>query len=47
MIKRNMIMRLVSENDPGRFRSRVVKPEKGRGRKDRPRNKKGYMGDVS
>lgn len=36
--KRNVIMALVAKNDPTRFRDRTVKPEKGKGRKDRPRN---------
>lgn len=35
---RNTIMKLILENDPERFKQRTVKPEKGKGRKDRPRN---------
>lgn len=35
---RNYIMMNIQKNDPGRFRSRVVKGERGKGRKDRPRN---------
>lgn len=37
---RNHIIALVSKNDPSRFRGRTVKPEKGKGRKNRPRVKK-------
>lgn len=37
---RNHILSLISKNDPCRFKDRTVKPEKGKGRKDRPRNKK-------
>jgi hypothetical protein len=31
-------MTYFQENDPSRLRDRTVKPEKGKGRKDRPRN---------
>ena len=34
---RNQVLAWVAENDPTRFRTRTVRPEKGRGRKDRPR----------
>lgn len=37
--KRNYVMAAIAENDPARYRDRVVMPEKGRGRKERPRNK--------
>lgn len=35
--KRNRIMATIAENDPKRFRQRTVKPERGKGRKERPR----------
>ncbi len=37
--KRNKYMDWVQKNDPERFRTRNVEPEKGRGRKNRPRNR--------
>ena len=37
--KRNSVMRRIAEMDPTRFRQRTVKPEKGKGRKQRPRKK--------
>lgn len=37
--RRNHILSLVSKNDPCRFRDRTVSPEKGKGRKNRPRVK--------
>ena len=36
--RKNVILSIVAKNDPTRLRDRVVKPEKGKGRKDRPRN---------
>ena len=36
--RRNMVLAVVAANDPTRFRSRTVAPQKGKGRKDRPRN---------
>lgn len=36
--RRSHILAIVSENDPCRFRTRTVKPEKGKGHKNRPRN---------
>lgn len=36
---RNYIKAAISQNDPTRYRTRTVKPERGKGRKDRPRNK--------
>lgn len=38
--KRNVIMAIVANEDPTRYKDRTVKPEKGKGRKDRPRQKK-------
>lgn len=35
----NVILAIIAKNDPTRLRDRTVKPEKGRGRKERPRNK--------
>lgn len=35
---RNAAMKWVAENDPTRFRTRKVRPHKGKGRKSRPRN---------
>jgi hypothetical protein len=35
---RNTIMAIIAKNDPTRLQDRTVKPEKGQGRKDRPRN---------
>lgn len=32
-------LHFIAENDPERYRNRTVKPEKGRGRKNRPRKK--------
>jgi stalled ribosome alternative rescue factor ArfA len=37
---RNAILALVAKNDPARFRDRVLHPEKGKGRKERPRDNK-------
>ena len=36
--KKCTILACVQKNDPKRFRERSVLPEKGRGRKERPRN---------
>lgn len=36
--RKNTILAIVQQNDPERYRDRVVKSEKGKGRKDRPRN---------
>lgn len=38
--RKNALLSLISKNDHKRFRIRVVKPEKGKGRKDRPKNNK-------
>ncbi len=38
--KKNTIMAIVQANDPERYRERTVQPEKGKGRKHRPRKKK-------
>jgi hypothetical protein len=35
---RDPILSWVAKNDPARFRSRVVRPVKGKGAKRRPRN---------
>jgi len=37
---RNIILAIVAKEDPTRYRSRTVLPEKGKGSKKRPRNKK-------
>jgi stalled ribosome alternative rescue factor ArfA len=39
MKKKNVIMAIVQSEDPERYRTRTVEPEKGKGRKDRPRKK--------
>jgi hypothetical protein len=36
---KNFILAIIAKNDPTRLRDRTVEPEKGKGRKDRPRNK--------
>lgn len=36
--RRNTVLWAVATNDPRRFRERTVAPEKGKGRKERPRN---------
>ena len=38
-VKRNRILTYLMSNDPARLRKRVVKPKKGKGRKDKPRQK--------
>lgn len=38
MKRRNSILWAVAENDPTRLRTRTVRPERGHGRKSRPRN---------
>ncbi len=40
MKKKNTIMAIVQKEDPTRYRTRTVEAEKGKGRKNRPRNKK-------
>lgn len=40
MKNKNVILAIVQKNDPARYRTRTVKSEKGKGKKDRPRNKK-------
>jgi len=35
---RDPILAWVAKNDPTRFRSRTIRPAKGKGRKRRPRN---------
>jgi hypothetical protein len=35
---KNVILAIIAKNDPTRLRDRTVEPEKGKGRKDRPRN---------
>lgn len=35
---KNFELAWIEENDPTRFRQRTVKPKKGKGRKERPRN---------
>jgi len=37
---RNYVLAYILKNDPTRLRTRTVQPEKGKGRKDRPRNNK-------
>jgi hypothetical protein len=46
MKKKNTIMAIVQKEDPARYRSRTVEAEKGKGRKNRPRNKKVAEGDL-
>jgi hypothetical protein len=36
------ILQYIAENDPERLRNRTVKPEKGKGKKERPRNNNWY-----
>jgi hypothetical protein len=36
---RNTILAVIAKMDPARLRDRTVKPEKGKGRKERPRDK--------
>lgn len=38
MLPRNFVAKWMSEN-PNRYRTRVVKPKKGKGRKNRPRER--------
>ncbi len=42
---RNHILALVAKNDPTRFRDRIVRSEKGKDRKERPRDNR-IMDDV-
>jgi hypothetical protein len=35
---KNAILAIIQQQDPERLRNRTVKPEKGQGRKDRPRD---------
>ncbi|MFW9878246.1 MAG: hypothetical protein ACFFG0_34630 [Candidatus Thorarchaeota archaeon] len=37
--KKHLVLAVIQKNDPTRLRIRTVLPEKGKGRKDRPRNK--------
>lgn len=36
--RKNTILAIVQQNDPERYRERIVKSDKGKGRKDRPRD---------
>jgi hypothetical protein len=36
---KNVILAIIAKNNPTMLRDRTVEPEKGNGRKDRPRNK--------
>lgn len=36
--RKNSILSIIQKNDPTRFRIRTVKSERGKGRKERPRN---------
>lgn len=36
--RKNTILAIVQQNDPTRYRERTVLPERGKGRKERPRN---------
>jgi len=38
MKRRNTLMAAMAMNDPSRYRTRTVMPNKGKGRKHRPRN---------
>jgi hypothetical protein len=40
MKNKNVILAIVQSEDPKRYRERTVLPEKGKGKKNRPRNKK-------
>jgi hypothetical protein len=42
---KNVILAIVASEDPTRYKERTVRPEKGKGRKDRPRIKK-IQGDL-
>jgi hypothetical protein len=46
MKKKNVILAIVVAEDPTRYQERTVKPEKGKGRKERPR-KKGWNNQDS
>lgn len=35
---RNTILAIIAKNDPTRLKDRTLKPEKGKGRKERPRD---------
>jgi hypothetical protein len=37
---RNAMLGWIQQNDPTRLKDRTVKPEKGKGKKDRPRENK-------
>lgn len=39
MKNKNVIMAIVQKTDPNRYRDRTVLPEKGQGKKERPRKK--------
>lgn len=39
MKSKNVILAIVSREDPTRYRDRTVLPEKGKGKKERPRKK--------
>lgn len=39
MKNKNVIMAIIQKNDPNRYRDRTVLPEKGQGKKQRPRKK--------
>lgn len=45
--RRNRIMATIAVNDPMRYRQRTVESETGKGRKDRPRQKKFSPDDFS
>jgi hypothetical protein len=36
---RNIILAIITKNDPSRLKDRTTLPEKGKGRKERPRNR--------
>lgn len=40
MKNKNVVLAIVQKEDPKRYRARTVESEKGKGRKNRPRNKK-------
>ncbi len=46
MKNKNVILAIVQSSDPTRYRDRTVLPEKGKGRKSRPR-KKGWKNEDS
>lgn len=44
---RNAILGAIQKSIPEKLKERTVAPPKGKGRKDRPRQKKGWDGDLA